>query len=105
MLEPTQQSVQLAIVERGLQFGNNGDDASHMTADIGGSENPFAWPLVGYTYLVMRKRTLRQGASCAHVQATMEFWHWFWHSTVPPHPQSLLNNSASARGGGGAGGV
>ena len=36
-----------------------------------------AWPIVGYTYLVIRKETLRQGATCKNVQGTYAFWKWF----------------------------
>ena len=38
--------------------------------------------MVGYTYLVMRKNTLRTGASCEHRKATMKLWNWFHQSSV-----------------------
>jgi len=31
-----------------------------------------------YTYLVMRKSTLRANATCKHVKATLCFWNWFY---------------------------
>ncbi|EKX51473.1 hypothetical protein GUITHDRAFT_61890, partial [Guillardia theta CCMP2712] len=39
-------------------FGNNGDDPERLTADVHAASGSQAWPMVGYTYLVMRKNTL-----------------------------------------------
>ena len=53
----TADSVELAVVEKGTLFGNNGQPASTLTADLQGTVGPLAWPIAGYTYLIMRKDT------------------------------------------------
>eukprot|EP00667_Euglena_gracilis_P004671 EG_transcript_4701 len=75
-------STDYAVLELGLSFGNNGDDSSHLTADLQNAQGANAWPIVGYTYLVMRKNSLRPGASCFNVKATVNFWYWFWTSSI-----------------------
>eukprot|EP00667_Euglena_gracilis_P018733 EG_transcript_19926 len=57
-------SVQYAVMELGLSFGNNGDDPAHLTSNIYGAVNPLAWPIALYSYIVVRKATLRPGATC-----------------------------------------
>eukprot|EP00667_Euglena_gracilis_P004267 EG_transcript_4288 len=74
-------SVQYALLERGLAFGNNDDDPAHLTADLVNAVNPLAWPIVGYSYLAVRKATLRPNATCATVGALVDFWLWFWESS------------------------
>eukprot|EP00960_Hanusia_phi_P077188 768661-Hanusia_phi.AAC.2 len=76
------ESVEFAVSEKGLDFGNNGDDPERLTADVHAASGSLAWPMVGYTYLVMRKKTLRNGASCEHRKATMKFWNWFHQSST-----------------------
>eukprot|EP00667_Euglena_gracilis_P000942 EG_transcript_942 len=79
-----------AVLELGLSFGNNGDLPARLTADLPArltadlqaAQGANAWPIVGYSYLVMRKSTLRAGATCANVRATVDFWYWFWTSDV-----------------------
>jgi len=39
------------------------------TADINNAKGVNAWPLSGYTYLIMHKNTLRPNATCANVKA------------------------------------
>eukprot|EP00667_Euglena_gracilis_P009878 EG_transcript_10039 len=73
-------SVQYAVLEKGLSFGNNGDDPAHLTGDINSALNPLAWPFALMTYAGVRKATLRPGATCATVAAMVDFWLWFWHS-------------------------
>eukprot|EP00668_Euglena_longa_P004599 GGOE01005367.1.p1 GENE.GGOE01005367.1~~GGOE01005367.1.p1 ORF type:complete len:1173 (-),score=343.25 GGOE01005367.1:655-3930(-) len=75
-------STDYAVLEMGLSFGNNGDDAARLTADLEDAQGSNAWPIVGYTYLVMRKSTLRSGATCENVRATVAFWYWFWTSNI-----------------------
>eukprot|EP00668_Euglena_longa_P025551 GGOE01031921.1.p1 GENE.GGOE01031921.1~~GGOE01031921.1.p1 ORF type:complete len:1175 (-),score=343.57 GGOE01031921.1:655-3936(-) len=75
-------STDYAVLEMGLSFGNNGDDAARLTADLEDAQGSNAWPIVGYTYLVMRKSTLRSGATCENVRQTVAFWYWFWTSKV-----------------------
>lgn len=82
VLAPSITALEYAVLELGLSFGNNGDNPVHLTADINNAKGVNAWPLAGYTYLIMRKDTLRPNATCADVKATMEFWHWFWTSDV-----------------------
>lgn len=80
IITPSALSVEYAVMEMGLSFGNNGDDPKRMTADIQNAQGNMAWPIAGYTYLIMRKDSIRQGATCANVKATVDFWYWFWHS-------------------------
>eukprot|EP00667_Euglena_gracilis_P000869 EG_transcript_867 len=75
-------STNYAVLELGLNFGNDGDAPARLTADLQNAQGANAWPIVGYTYLVMRKRTLRAGATCANVVATVNFWYWFWTSNA-----------------------
>ncbi|CAM9529685.1 unnamed protein product, partial [Heterosigma akashiwo] len=75
-------SLLYAVSELGVSFGNNGDDPDHLTADLYGAKADLAWPIVGYTYLVMRKTTTREGGSCAHRQAVVKFWDWFYTSDI-----------------------
>eukprot|EP00668_Euglena_longa_P025550 GGOE01031920.1.p1 GENE.GGOE01031920.1~~GGOE01031920.1.p1 ORF type:complete len:1165 (-),score=386.04 GGOE01031920.1:686-3925(-) len=75
-------STDYAVLELGVNFGNNGEDASHLTADLQNAQGANAWPIVGFTYLVMRKDTLRPGATCDNVRATVAFWYWYWTSNV-----------------------
>ena len=63
-------------------FGNNGDASERLTANVMNAQGSLAWPMVGYTYLVMRKNTLRKGATCEHRKATVNFWIWFHKSDV-----------------------
>ncbi len=49
-----------------------------LCSDMSNADGPFAWPIVGFSYLVVRKDTLRPGATCAHVRETVAFWVWFW---------------------------
>eukprot|EP00667_Euglena_gracilis_P008413 EG_transcript_8522 len=74
-------SVQYAVLEKGLSFGNNGDDPARLTGDINSALNPLAWPFAMWTYAAVRKSTLRPGATCATVTAMVNYWLWFWHSS------------------------
>eukprot|EP00667_Euglena_gracilis_P001645 EG_transcript_1645 len=80
VIEPTIASVQYAVLEKGLSFGNNGDDPAHLTGDLLNAYNPLAWPIVAYTYVGVRKDTLRPGSSCAVVAAMVDYWLWFWNA-------------------------
>eukprot|EP00668_Euglena_longa_P032781 GGOE01042228.1.p1 GENE.GGOE01042228.1~~GGOE01042228.1.p1 ORF type:complete len:1153 (-),score=360.81 GGOE01042228.1:585-3740(-) len=80
IVEASPSSVGYALLERGISFGNNGDAAAHLTADLYNAENPLAWPISSYAYLVVRKSTLRPGATCTTVSAMVNFWVWFWNS-------------------------
>ena len=53
----TADAVEFALVEKGTLFGNNGQPVSTLTANIHGTTGPKAWPIAGYTYLIMRKDT------------------------------------------------
>eukprot|EP00667_Euglena_gracilis_P014363 EG_transcript_14869 len=74
-------SVQYAMLEKGLSFGNNGDDPAHLTGDLLNAANPLAWPLVMWSYVGVRKATLRPGATCDTMTALVNYWLWFWSST------------------------
>ena len=77
---PTSVSIDFAVQQKGMDFGNTGEAADRLTVDLSGAPGSHAWPLCAYTYLVLRKSTLRQGATCAHRRETVAFWHWFWQS-------------------------
>lgn len=90
-ISATEETITAAIVEKGLSFGNNGDDPAHLTADTSGALGLNAWPIVGYTYLAMRKDTIRPGASCANRLEVMNYWNWFLTS-------SFVSEISSAEG-------
>eukprot|EP00667_Euglena_gracilis_P014498 EG_transcript_15027 len=84
-------STTFAVLERGSRFGSsaasrysNGQllnvtqwDAARLVADINNARGDNAWPIVAYTYIVLRKSTLRSGATCSDVHETVAFWYWF----------------------------
>jgi hypothetical protein len=78
-------SIAFAMLEKGLQFGNNGDPPDKLTSDIMDSSGDSSWPISTFTYIIIRNGLqsdrLREGATCANVQATVEFWHWLVLST------------------------
>eukprot|EP00667_Euglena_gracilis_P015160 EG_transcript_15758 len=81
IVELSSSSVQYAVLEKGLSFGNNNDDPAHLTSDLTSALNPLAWPIVYYSYIAVRKSTLRPGATCATVSAMVDFWLWLWGSS------------------------
>eukprot|EP00667_Euglena_gracilis_P011959 EG_transcript_12246 len=81
VIECNEDSVQYAMLEKGLSFGNNGDDPAHLTGDLSNALNPLAWPMVMWSYVGVRKATLRPGATCATRTALVNYWLWFWSST------------------------
>eukprot|EP00668_Euglena_longa_P025675 GGOE01032083.1.p1 GENE.GGOE01032083.1~~GGOE01032083.1.p1 ORF type:complete len:1174 (-),score=330.62 GGOE01032083.1:861-4049(-) len=93
LVEATQASVEYAVLELGSDFGNNGDDPAHLTADIHNAPGQHSWPIVGYSYLMMRTQTLRRGATCENVRAVVHFWNWFWTAEIIP--QLLAQHSVS----------
>eukprot|EP00667_Euglena_gracilis_P000329 EG_transcript_328 len=56
--------------------------AYRLTADLTNARGDNAWPIVTYNYVVLRKSTLRAGATCDTVRATVAFWQWFLTATV-----------------------
>ena len=80
----SQESVSFALTEKGTDFGNNGDSVERLTVDIGNAQGSLAWPIAGYTYLVMRKETTHfaEGQTCASRLAVVHFWQWFLTSEV-----------------------
>eukprot|EP00854_Cymbomonas_tetramitiformis_P003185 gene3185-4030_t len=83
-------SVEYAVLEKGLEFGNNGDDPSRLTADIQDARGAYAWPIASYTYVILRlnqvdgvpRDRLREGATCAHVNQTMAYLNWFLSADI-----------------------
>jgi hypothetical protein len=73
-------SIAFAMLEKGLQFGNNDDPPDKLTADIMDASGDLAWPISTFSYVIIRNGLqgdrLREGATCANVQATVEFWNW-----------------------------
>ena len=80
VVEPSSVAIDFAVLQRGMDFGNNGEPPSRLTVDISGAYGAYAWPICAYTYVVVRKATLREGATCAHARETVAFWHWFYSS-------------------------
>eukprot|EP00667_Euglena_gracilis_P000498 EG_transcript_498 len=78
----SQTATTYALLELGLTFGNNGDDAHHLTAELSNAQGDNAWPIATYTYLIMRKSSAKSGATCAAVEETAKFWYWFWTSDL-----------------------
>ena len=90
-------SVESALYERGTLFHA---PAHRLTADIQNTAGSLAWPIAGYTYLVMRKATTHfhdgvtclpedasprycvGGQDCETRAATVKFWRWFYTSPV-----------------------
>lgn len=74
------------MLEKGLQFGNNGDEPQRKTADLMDARGGLAWPISTYTYVIFRNGIegdrLRPGASCETVLETLKFWHWFYTSDL-----------------------
>jgi len=75
-------SIDFAVLQLGMSFGNNGDNPSRLTVNLEDADGPFAWPLVGFTYIIIRKSILRPAATCAQVGATVAFWYWFYNSNI-----------------------
>jgi len=85
VVAPSAESITEAVTTSGLQFGNNGDDASRLTVDITPvTTNARAWPFTTYSYVILRTGMsgtsaidrLRSGATCENVAATVAFWQW-----------------------------
>lgn len=80
VITATSTSLNYAVLQQGLEFGNNGDNPDHLTADLMNAPGTSAWPISGYTYLVLN--TASPGANCTKVRELMQYWDWFWTSTV-----------------------
>jgi len=80
VVKPSITSLAYAEAEFAMEFGNNGDDPKHFTANIYYAKSVSAWPIAGYSYLAMRTHTTRIGASCQTRHATVKFWYWFYTS-------------------------
>jgi len=80
IVAPSITSLAYAAAEYGMSFGNNGDSPEHLTADLHNAKAALAWPIAGYTYLVMRKNLTRLGETCLNRYETVKFWYWFYTS-------------------------
>ena len=65
-------SVSFAVQELGGIFSNG-----RLTADITDPFSSLAWPMSGYTYLIMRSRTPRPSTTCSQRNEVLLFWRWF----------------------------
>ena len=54
-----------------------------MTSDISNANSLSAWPIAGYTYFVLRKKTTRPFSDCRNRKATLDFLLWFLEDPVP----------------------
>jgi len=71
-------SVAYALAELGLEIGN---EREVLTADVHNALGLMAWPICGYTYLVMRTDPLPAevpGSSLETRRAVVNFWRWFY---------------------------
>ena len=71
-------SVAYALAELGLEIGN---EREVLTADVHNALGLMAWPICGYTYLVMRTDPLPAevpGSSLETWRAVVNFWRWFY---------------------------
>ena len=92
LVYPDSNSITLAILQKGLQFGNNEDDPTRLTADLMGADDPGAWPIATYSYLILRTGMnsitntavdrLRAGATCDNMRETLDYWSWFLTSPL-----------------------
>eukprot|EP00667_Euglena_gracilis_P000897 EG_transcript_897 len=85
VVAPSQEAVGYALLELGGRFGLDDADPNRLTASLCNAINPLAWPIVGYSYVAIRKNTLRAGATQDSFAALMQFLKWFLTSeAVPP---------------------
>eukprot|EP00668_Euglena_longa_P011056 GGOE01013413.1.p1 GENE.GGOE01013413.1~~GGOE01013413.1.p1 ORF type:complete len:1173 (+),score=488.91 GGOE01013413.1:214-3519(+) len=77
VVRATSSSIEHAIMELGVSFGNDGSDPTRLTANIHNAVSSQAWPICNYVYLVLRTRTLRNGATCHNTEENVAFWQWF----------------------------
>ena len=79
---PTAESTLFAMFEEGMHFGNNGDDPERLTASLLDASSARSWPIVEYTYVVVRLNTLRPGATCETRAAALDFLEFLWESEL-----------------------
>eukprot|EP00667_Euglena_gracilis_P013005 EG_transcript_13385 len=82
VVEASVKTTTFAVLEMGLDFGNNGDNETHLTADLNYARGVNGWPIASYVYVVLRKATLRAGATCDTVRQNVAFWQWFLTAEV-----------------------
>eukprot|EP00668_Euglena_longa_P028620 GGOE01035905.1.p1 GENE.GGOE01035905.1~~GGOE01035905.1.p1 ORF type:complete len:1160 (-),score=464.19 GGOE01035905.1:1068-4334(-) len=75
-------SIEHAIMELGSSFGNDGSDASRLTANLYNAAGLNSWPICNYVYVVLRKTTVRNGTTCQQMAANVAFWKWFLNAEV-----------------------
>jgi len=73
-------SVELAVFDKGLDFGNEGSKSSRLTADLFNAQNDHAWPISYYAYFVVKSDTIRQGSSCSTRKDIFDFLAWFYEN-------------------------
>lgn len=75
-------SVSYALAELGLEVASDvGTSSARLTANVHNALGLMAWPICGYTYLVMRKDpppSEVSGSSLESRRATVDFWRWFY---------------------------
>jgi ABC-type phosphate transport system substrate-binding protein len=73
-------SVEAGLTEKGLNWGNNGDDPTHLTANAYGAIGSEAWPIVGFTYFGIKNDT--SDLDCSRRVVTYSWFEWFYTSTT-----------------------
>jgi ABC-type phosphate transport system substrate-binding protein len=86
-LRATSKAIEYALLERGFNFGNNGDNPAHLTVAVPGAVGSEAWPIVGVTYFSVRKNSTTRFLSntdldeCnASRRIVMHFFEYFYRS-------------------------
>jgi phosphate transport system substrate-binding protein len=79
VLRASPDTVERALFERALNFGNNGDlPVTRLTSDGFGATGSEAYPFTSLTYFAVRKTAT--SASCSQRKATYLWFKWFYTS-------------------------
>jgi ABC-type phosphate transport system substrate-binding protein len=89
ILRASQETVERALFEKALNFGNNGDlPVTRLTSDGYGTYGSEAYPFSTLTYFAVRK--IPPASSCAQRKATYLWFKWFYSSAKAAE---LITNS------------
>lgn len=83
-VQATVESVLSGLAESIPTMGDSDDPDSRLTLDLTGGRSLAAWPILGVTYLAMRKTTsLFDGEDqCERRGQTVKYWRWFYTSSA-----------------------
>lgn len=79
VVESNTYTIESALAELGLGFDRKGEPEVRLTADLHDAQGLYAWPIVGYTYVLIRKETTRfdLGETCEMRKEMVRFFEWF----------------------------